>query len=53
MVDVADSFVGDSAGPSTRGGSDSSIDRNNVYSLEPSVYVDSGDAVMQGLNALG
>ena len=37
MVDVAGSGI-DNKSQGTRGGSDSSLEKNNVYGIEPKVY---------------
>lgn len=41
-VDVSGSTVG--GAPTTRGGSDTSLENNNVYGLEPKVYVEGSEA---------
>jgi hypothetical protein len=49
MVDVSGMDEG-VAGASTRGGADSSLERNNVYALQPRVYVEgAGDGLDQGV----
>ena len=40
MVDVAGSGI-DNQSQGTRGGSDSSLEKNNVYGIEPKVYTGS------------
>ncbi|KAL4458482.1 hypothetical protein ABPG75_013347 [Micractinium tetrahymenae] len=41
-VDVTGSILG--GAPTTRGGSDTSLENNNVYGLEPKVYVEGSEA---------
>jgi hypothetical protein len=45
-VDVSGSVAG--ASPTTRGGSDTSLENNNVYGLEPKTYVQGGAGVCEG-----
>jgi nitrite reductase/ring-hydroxylating ferredoxin subunit len=42
-VDASGGSSGGSAVPSTRGGADSSIDRNNVYAISPKTYTSDDD----------
>lgn len=40
-------------GPTTRGGSDTSLENNNVYGLEPKVYVEGSPAAAGKAAAMG
>ncbi|KAI3435845.1 hypothetical protein D9Q98_001903 [Chlorella vulgaris] len=50
-VDVSGSVAG--ASPTTRGGSDTSLENNNVYGLEPKTYVQGGAGATSGGNSGG